>query len=123
MRSKVRGDKRRAVNLVRRTHEIVPIYRDYFFRAGCKFELDNMLSIVYSIISQHNEEKKMNVVTMVIFTIIGSHDGNAVSHSVSQVSEAACSAMQQQSASLELPAASRIRYGEISITVLCLPNQ
>lgn len=64
----------------------------------------------------------MNLVTMVIIAVIGSHDGGAVSHSASQVPEAACNAMKQQSASLEFPAADRIR-GTISITVLCLPNQ
>ena len=66
----------------------------------------------------------MDLVTMVLFTIIGSSDGSAVSHSVSQVPRAACERLAAEVAeeTLVLPATSQIR-GSIGVEVLCIDNE
>lgn len=66
----------------------------------------------------------MDLVTMILFTIIGSADGSAVSHSVSQVPRTACErlAVEVAEGTLVLPATRQIR-GSIGLEVLCIDNE
>lgn len=61
------------------------------------------------------------IVVMVIIAVIGSADGNSISVETTEVSIVTCEAMQEQAANP--PTDEGIRYGDIALTVYCLPRK